>query len=425
MEIEIEKMIYGGDGLGRYLEPGENRAKALFIPFVLENEKVAVEILEDKRSFARGRAEQVLRASASRIEPGCPYFLRCGGCQYQHSSYEHQLEMKRSILRETLRRTAKIEWSKEISTHPSPPWNYRNRTRMKLVASPFALGYYQFRSHRLLPVEQCPISSPLINRAIAAVWGLGRAGKVPQEIAELEFFANAADDQSVIEIYCSGSSGKLLLFGDELRQELPEIAGVTFFSHSSGESLAIAEGEAPAPVLQYRTKSGNFRVSAGSFFQTNRFLVDEFQALVTANEQGSRALDVFAGTGFFSLPLAQRFERVTAVENAPPSFRDLEHNAPANLRPIRKSALEFLTAMSDEKFDFVVVDPPRAGLGEQLAKGLSKLASPRLTYVSCDPATLARDLQVLLSGGYQMTDLHLVDLFPQTFHIETVVRLVR
>ena len=293
--------------------------------------------------------------------------------------------MKRSILRETLRRTAKIEWSKEISTHPSPPWNYRNRTRMKLVASPFALGYYQFRSHRLLPVEQCPISSPLINRAIAAVWGLGRAGKVPQEIAELEFFANAADDQSVIEIYCSGSSGKLLLFGDELRQELPEIAGVTFFSHSSGESLAIAEGEAPAPVLQYRTKSGNFRVSAGSFFQTNRFLVDEFQALVTANEQGSRALDVFAGTGFFSLPLAQRFERVTAV----------------------------------------VVDPPRAGLGEQLAKGLSKLAARRLTYVSCDPATLARDLQVLLSGGYQMTDLHLVDLFPQTFHIETVVRLVR
>ena len=104
MEIEIEKMIYGGDGLGRYLEPGENRAKALFIPFVLENEKVAVEILEDKRSFARGRAEQVLRASASRIEPGCPYFLRCGGCQYQHLSYPAQIQLKHKQIDELFRR---------------------------------------------------------------------------------------------------------------------------------------------------------------------------------------------------------------------------------------------------------------------------------------------------------------------------------
>ena len=425
MLLNIEKLIYGGDGLAHLPADEHGRGKAVFVPFVLAGEKVEATLTEQKSSFARARVEAIVEASPHRIQPGCPYFAACGGCHYQQASYEHQLEIKREILRENLRRIAKLELSGEIQVHPSPPWNYRNRTRMKLVASPFALGYYQFRSHRLLPVEQCPISSPLINRAIAAVWGLGRAGKVPQEIAELEFFANAADDQSVIKIYCSGSSGKLLLFGDELRQELPEIAGVTFFSYTSGESLAIAEGAAPAPVLQYRTNGGNFRVSAGSFFQTNRFLVDEFQTLVTANEQGSRALDVFAGTGFFSLPLAQRFERVTAVENAPPSFRDLEHNAPANLRPIRKSALEFVTAMSDEKFDLVVVDPPRAGLGEQLAKGLSKLSPPRLTYVSCDPATLARDLQVLLSGGYQMTDLHLVDLFPQTFHIETVVRLVR
>src|SRR5438067_9546335 len=425
MEIEIEKMIYGGDGLGRYLEPGENRGKAMFIPFVLENEKVAVEILEDKRSFARGRAEQVLRASGSRIEPGCPYFLRCGGCQYQHSSYEHQLEMKRSILRETLRRTAKIEWSKEIATHPSPPWNYRNRTRMKLVASPFALGYYQFRSHRLLPVEQCPISSPLINRVIAAIWELGREGKVPPEIAELEFFASAADDQVLVEVYCPQPSRKLAAFENELRGKLPEVVGAAFFSNSSGEKLAIGERVAPLPALQYRTCGGDFRVSAGSFFQTNRFLADGFQTLVTADETGSRALDLFAGTGFFSLPLAQRFERVTAVENGPAAYSDLEHNVPRNIQPIRGSTLDFLTSADHEKFDYVVVDPPRAGLGEAVAQRLCQLAPARLTYVSCDPATLARDLQLLLAGGYQFTDLQLVDLFPQTFHIETVTRLVR
>ena len=192
-----------------------------------------------------------------------------------------------------------------------------------------------------------------------------------------------------------------------------------------GEFTKMMRTPSAAPDGSF-TSVGSVAVPGNPYaIASGRFNADTIPDAVTANEQGSRALDVFAGTGFFSLPLAQRFERVTAVENAPPSFRDLEHNAPANLRPIRKSALEFLTAMSDEKFDLVVVDPPRAGLGEQLAKGLSKLAARRLTYVSCDPATLARDLQVLLSGGYQMTDLHLVDLFPQTFHIETVVRLVR
>jgi 23S rRNA (uracil1939-C5)-methyltransferase len=423
MEIEIEKMIYGGDGLGRYRAADEDRSKAVFVPFVLEKERVAVEVIEDKRSFARGRAQQVLRASAHRVEPDCPYFQRCGGCHYQHSSYEHQLEIKLSILRETLLRTGKIDWPKEIAVHPSPPWNYRNRTRMKLAADPFALGYYQFRSHRLLPVEQCPISSPLINRTIAAVWELGRAGKIPSEIAELEFFANAGDDELLVESYCRQSTPSLATFGDALRERLAEIKGVTFFRDSPEKSLALTETEPAA--LQYRTRGGDFRVSAGSFFQTNRFLVDEFQSLVTADARGSRALDLFAGTGLFSLPLAQRFERLTAVESAPASFGDLEHNAPANLRPIRKNALDFVAATGSEKFDYVVVDPPRAGLGEELSKRLSQLAAPRLTYVSCDPATLARDLRVLIAGGYQMTELHLVDLFPQTFHIETVARLTR
>src|SRR5205814_4805495 len=177
--------------------------------------------------------------SADRVEPGCPYFERCGGCHYQHASYEHQLEIKRSILRETLRRTAKIDWPKEIATHPSPPWNYRNRTRMKLAAKPFALGYYEFRSHRLLPVEQCPISSPLINRAIAAILELGHAGKVPAEIAELEFFASAADDQVLLEVYCAQPSRKLAAFDNELRAKMPEVVRAAFFSSSAGEKLPI------------------------------------------------------------------------------------------------------------------------------------------------------------------------------------------
>ena len=147
-------------------------------------------------------ANQILAASPRRIEARCPYFHHCGGCHYQHTSYEHQLEIKAAILKENLRRIAKLELDTELNIHPSPPWNYRNRTRLRLHSAPeFALGYYKLNSHELLPVEQCPISSPLINRAITAMWDLGRAGRVPDGIREIEFFANADDTQLLAEVY--------------------------------------------------------------------------------------------------------------------------------------------------------------------------------------------------------------------------------
>src|SRR3954466_10093240 len=195
MKLTIEKMIYGGDGLAHLPPDDSGRGKTAFVPFVLPTEEVEVTPTEQKPGFVRGRAEKILTSSPQRTEPPCPYFQRCGGCHYQHTSYENQLEIKSQILRETLQRTAKIEWKRDIQVLPSPPWNYRNRTRMKVQHDPFALGYYRFNSHELLPVEECPISSPLINKAIGAVWKQGRAGTLEQTIAEIEFLASAADDQ--------------------------------------------------------------------------------------------------------------------------------------------------------------------------------------------------------------------------------------
>src|SRR5882762_3429700 len=206
LPLTIEKLVYGGDGLARLHADEHGRGKTVFMPFVLEGEQVEASLIEQKPGFARARVEKIVRGSERRIEPGCPYFLRCGGCHYQHASYEHQLQIKAAVLKENLRRIAKLELESELEIHPSPAWNYRNRTRFKIQTSPqFALGYYKFGSHELLPVEECPISSPLMNRAVAVLWEMGRAGRMAEGILELELFANAEDTELLIEAYCASS----------------------------------------------------------------------------------------------------------------------------------------------------------------------------------------------------------------------------
>ena len=178
MNLNTEKLVYGGDGLSRLPPDQEGRSKAVFVPFVLEGEEVEATVIEDRPSFTRAKwiGFEILLPSAFAPRRRVPYFQRCGGCHYQHTGYEHQLEIKAAILKENLRRIAKLELANDLVVHGSPPWNYRNRTRLKARTEPeFALGYYRFNSHELLPVEQCPISSPLLNRAILGLGpGTGR-----------------------------------------------------------------------------------------------------------------------------------------------------------------------------------------------------------------------------------------------------------
>ena len=432
MQLTIEKLIYGGDGLARLPADERGRGKAVFVPFVLPGEHVEASLLEEKPGFARARAESVLQSSAQRIPPRCQYFLRCGGCHYQHTTYEHQLEIKAAILKENLRRIAKLELDTELQIHPSPPWNYRNRARLRVRTEPeFALGYYEFGSHELLPVEECPISSPLINRAIAALRQVGRDGKTPEGLQEVEFFANAEDTQLLIQGYCLPEARieALKTWAQEVRNTLPEVAGLVFFrqapraaTNSEPELLAVVgTGE-----LVYQTEQASYRVSAGAFFQVNRHLIGDLVTVVTAEPSGRTVLDLYAGVGLFSAALSRQFERVVGVESSPSSCADLERNAPANVKVVRATVEQYLKDVAGRmKPDFVVVDPPRSGLGVSVTRSLAVLGAPRLTYVSCDPATLARDLGGLLAGGYRVQQAHLVDLFPQTYHLESVFQLLR
>ncbi len=475
MQLHIEKLVYGGDGLARLPGDEHGQGKAVFVPFVIPGEKVEASPVETRPGFVRAKLDRVLTPSPERIEPGCPYFERCGGCHYQHIGYAAQLRYKAEILRETLRRTAKLELEQAIQVHPSPPWNYRNRTRMKVRHAPdFSLGYYRHNSHDVLPVESCPISSPLINQAIAAMWKLGRDGAVPQSVHGLQFFANDDDTKLLVEAYVrpdiahahSGTSAldgetapqnrgpstsrgrggdlaplrmtdDIQPFAAALHSVLPQLAGVVVFPTTAVDDesrqrapLTAIHPEAPQGIgdglLLYHTVGHDYRVSGGSFFQTNRFLADTLVQIVIANRKGRGALDLYAGAGLFTAHLAQNFDTVIAVESSPHSFDDLRRNVPPNVKCVRSATENFLADRAAKLApDLVVVDPPRAGLGEKTARALGRMTVPRVTYVSCDPATLARDLRILLEFNFRVEQTHLVDMFPQTFHMETVLHLAR
>jgi 23S rRNA (uracil1939-C5)-methyltransferase len=440
LQLEIEKLIYGGDGLARLSADEHGRGKTVFVPFVLPGEQVEASVVESRPGFVRARLESVIAPSPERVGPGCPYFIQCGGCHYQHIDYAAQLRHKAEILRETLRRTAKFELQHEIELHSAVPWGYRNRTRMQVRHQPqFALGYFQHNSHDLLPVETCPISSPLINQAIAEIWKLGRAGAIPESLHGLQFFSNHDDTKILLEAYVRPGSDarECQPFAAALHESLPPATGVVVFNTSNVEDetrqhapLASTPAEPSQAIgadsLLYHAAGHDYRVSGGSFFQTNRFLIDKLVEVVIGRQTGRAALDFYAGAGLFTQHLAHNFDQVLAIESSPHSFADLRRNVPHNVKCIRGTTEMFLAERASKLApDRIVVDPPRSGLGDKAVKALGRMSASYVTYVSCDPATLSRDLRALLEFGYRVEQAHLVDMFPQTYHMETVLHLAR
>ena len=381
--LSIEKLVYGGDGLARA------GGRVVFTPYVLPGETVRAELNRAKNDLMRGRLLEVTQPSPARVTPRCPYFRRCGGCQYQHAGYEFQLEQKRAILREVLQRVGKIEFEGDIGVVSGEPWHYRNRVQLHIDRG--AIGYFESGSHRLCPIDHCPIASQKLNEAIAAL---------SREVPRLRPFA------ATVELFTNENEVQVSVL-----DRAPAAARPVF------ESVGVT-----AP-LEY----DGFRVSRNSFFQVNRFLTQPLVECAAGQLEGDTAIDLYAGVGLFSVRLAKRFRNVTAVESGWSAYRDLEFNVQRAGLPVaaqHKSVEEFLAAL-ERKPDLILADPPRTGLGKQIVSELARIGAPRLTIVSCDPATLARDLRGLLATGYRIETVTLVDLFPQTFHMETVARLSR
>jgi tRNA/tmRNA/rRNA uracil-C5-methylase (TrmA/RlmC/RlmD family) len=378
IEIDITALAAGGDGVGR-MDDG----RVVFVPFTAPGDRVRVRVVERKPRYLRGEVAELLTPGAARVDPVCPVFGSCGGCAWQHVDYAAQLEAKARIVRDALTRLAKLT-PPEFEIEPSPAaYAYRGRTRV--VRRGGRVGYRRRRSHVVTPVSRCPVLQAPVEAELRSLAGDASAKDGEWELA-------------------SGVDG----------------------------TRRVRLGRDPGHAgLELRVGPDALRVSPGVFFQSNALLLETLcRAVVEAAGNGAIAYDLFAGAGFLTLGLARRFDRVVALEGQPAAAADLAHNARRNaVEGIEVVEASMEAALDDGRLaprpDAIVLDPPRTGLPRDVSGPLARLGAARIVYLSCDPATLARDLAPLMAEGYGLAGVRAFDLFPQTPHVETLVTLER
>jgi 23S rRNA (uracil1939-C5)-methyltransferase len=383
------------------------------------------------------KLDEVVKVDPRRQKAPCPHFGTCGGCHYQHITTPTQVEFKGSILRETLSRLGRIQWDGPIQIHSAEPFGYRNRAQWAFRdAKPMALGYFLPESSVILPIDTCPILSPALHKAFESLQDLARSGRLPEELQEIEAFVDSKDEKIALNVALRRFPKPAAEIAALFRNAVPQLDSLLLLDQSKDRFELTGPG-----YLMHEAGGFKFRVSHLSFFQTNRFLIEDLLHTMLAGAKGDLALDLYSGVGFFTLPLGKSFNKVISVDANLAATTDLYANAEAagiTVTSHNEHAEEFLRK-TQERPDFVALDPPRAGLGAGAATALLALGAPEIRYLSCDPSTLARDLAILTGSGrkptgeaptespirYEIAEVHLFDLFPQTFHIETLVRLRR
>ena len=428
-QLTIEKLVYGGDGLAH------GDGSTVFVPYVLPGEEINAEIVSRKKKLAWAKPVAITKPSADRVKPFCPHFTVCGGCHYQHASYEAQVKLKTDILRETLSRMGGVAWPGEIKAHTADPLHYRNRAQWAVRhANPRALGYFLPETNLVMPVDRCDVLSPALADAFSRLQELTRGAALPEEVLEIEAFADSSDTRIALNVAFKEFAASPAQLTKLFREAVPALESLLLLDQKKNRF----ELSGPGYLIQ-QAAGYEFRVNHLSFFQVNRFLIEDLLRTVIAGAAGASALDLYAGVGFFTLPLAKQFKSVVSVDANLSATRDLRDNAEkagVSIVSQNEHAEAFLQKLKETP-DFVVLDPPRSGLGQPAAHKLADLGPAEIVYLSCDPSTLARDLAILLQTArkpaelpvpahrYEITAVDFFDLFPQTFHIETLVRLRR
>ena len=423
IELDIEKAVYRGQGLGRH------EGQVVFVPRAVPGDRLRVRIEAGTSGYVRGRIEEVLTRASGRRPAPCPLFDHCGGCAYQGYDYAAQLTLKEAVLRETLTR-ARVDWPGPITVHPSPEvgWRMRASLHVHFGADGLRLGLHEEGTHRVTDLETCLQLSPAMNaaqRALAA--GLARRPDWARHVHDIDL-AEAPDGAQLVASVETDLAPPAAAALGALADDVPALTGFGVVAGDGRERRFMPlRGE---PWIDATVQGIRLRAHVRSFFQGNRFLLDDLVgAVLRLTPAGGSVLDLYAGVGLFALPLATRAERVRGIEldagAVGDAVRNVERSGLANVRIERADvagALRGMDAMTDER---VILDPPRAGAGPEVARAIAQRRPLSVVYVSCDPATLARDLKVFAAEGYRPSAIELFDLFPDTFHLETVVALRR
>ncbi|MBL8896426.1 MAG: class I SAM-dependent RNA methyltransferase [Planctomycetes bacterium] len=391
LDLRIESLAFGGDGVARWSEPGgDGRSLVVFVPGTAPGDRVRAEFVELKKNFARAAVVEILEPSPQRRTPPCPVFGRCGGCTLQHLNYPAQLEAKQSFVLDSLRRLGGIDWKGPLRMHSGPELGTRTRARFAINAKSGAVGFRRAQTHAVEDLERCPVLAPALEEGLRALRAYvqrlapGERRALPQEVA-------AAID-------------------------------------AQGCSFEPALGDLPGRVLEPEVRGMRFHVGPDEFFQGHAGLLPKLVEAVVQGLEGEEAWDLYAGVGIFARAMAPRFHRVFAVEENPIAFRHGIGAARAagdsQVFFDRAAVGSWLSRRRSGRVDAVVLDPPRTGAKEAV-EPLLEFRPREIRYVSCDPTTLARDLRGFLEGGYHLDRVEIFDLFPQTWHVETLAVLSR
>ncbi len=417
VRTRIESVAFKGYGVARI------DGKVVFVPLTMTGDEAWVEITEEKKKYSTARLSEIIKPSPERVSPPCPYFGTCGGCQWQHINYPAQAELKKEILQELLKRLGRLLNIPSISVVPSPkPYDYRVRVKLKVKGK--AMGYYQERSHRIVDVERCPISHPLVNQIIQR---LREDLDALSRTDEVKINVSAEERRGVLLFHFHSYDQRAEPFAKELIRSQPILKGIAI-TQNDGHRLA---GD---PTLNFtiplsheiEKREVKLRISPESFLQVypeqNQRLVQTVLQFSEA-DQDDRVFDLYAGVGNLTLPLAMGAKEVVGIEENRTAFEDAQFNAEKNgvknCHFIHGRVEDVLLDRKRELPDLVVLDPPRTGC-KAILDQVVRLKPKKIIYVSCEPTTFARDLRLFWERGYSLQRLSLIDMFPQTYHMEVV-----
>jgi len=406
IDLQLSAMAHGGSALGRH------EGQVIFVPYAIPGETVRVELVESRTRWARARLVEILEASPNRVEPPCPYFGadRCGGCHFQHMAYEAQAQFKGAVVGDQLARIGGLDDANvQDIIGAAEPWGYRNHVQFSLTLEG-KLGLLTADTHRVIPVHECLILDPLLDDLWSAL--------------DVEW-----PQLHRLSLRCGSASGDLLAAFELDHYEDFDI-DVDF---PVSCVLLLTDGEAVVLMgnsyLTEYVAGRDYRISAGSFFQVNTAGAEALIALVDdylAPTHDDVLLDLYCGVGLFGLALADRVGRVIGIESDPSAVADFRHNAQGLEQvTLLEGKAQAALPLVQETVDLFVLDPPRSGMGETVAGEVARLEPRRIAYVSCDPATLGRDARRLSEFGFRLEVVQPIDLFPQTYHVESIALFSR
>jgi len=422
LEVAVERAVYRGQGLARH------QGQVVFVPRGLPGDGLRVRVVSVTPGYVKAEIEEVLAPGPGRVESRCPHFTECGGCAYQHLDPAAQAALKESVLRDALRR-AGAPWEGPIPVRPSPAAGWRTRATLHLERGPAGvrLGFHREGSHRVVDIERCLQLSDAMMAAVRSLRAAleARPG-LARHVRHVEM-AESFDGRRLVASLETDLDPRQAASASALAGAVPALTGLGVLAgEGRRQRFLLLKGDAHVEATVHGL---TLRSHVQSFFQASRFLLDALvQEVLDRTPPGGNVLDLYAGVGLFALPLGRRAEEVRGLEGNPTAVEDARANAEAaglsHVRIHHGDVREMAAwpARTDER---VVLDPPRSGAGPEVVSLIAARRPLSVVYVSCDPPTLGRDLKIFAAEGYAPVAMAAFDLFPDTFHLETVVHLVR